>query len=51
MLSNTTYSNEKMYQNLIESTTYLSEKFEVGPDEVLTKPLIDIEFPRVLMLI
>ncbi|KAK2400083.1 hypothetical protein QL285_049814 [Trifolium repens] len=45
MLSRTTYSQQNKYQNPIKSATYLSEKFELRPGEVLAKALYDIEFP------
>ncbi|XP_045812054.1 uncharacterized protein LOC123906229 [Trifolium pratense] len=43
MLSRTTYSQIKSPN--IQSATYLSEKFEVGPGEVVSKTMFDIEFP------
>ncbi|XP_058782475.1 uncharacterized protein LOC131656947 [Vicia villosa] len=46
MLSCTTYSQQNKNQNPIKSKTYLTEKFELGPGEVLAKTIEDIEFPR-----
>ncbi|CAI8603245.1 unnamed protein product [Vicia faba] len=45
ILSSTTYSQQNKNLNQIKSTTYLSEKFELGPGEVLAKGIEDIEFP------
>ena len=43
MLSSTAYS--QINSPNIQSATYLSEKFEVGPGEVVSKGMFDIEFP------
>lgn len=46
MLPCTTHSQPNNNQNPIKSATYLSEKFELGPGQVLAKSIQDIEFPR-----
>ncbi|RHN78186.1 putative stress up-regulated Nod 19 [Medicago truncatula] len=45
MLSSTTYSQLRS-PKVIQSTTYLSKEFEVGPGEVAAKQMFDIEFPK-----
>ncbi|CAK8572347.1 unnamed protein product [Lathyrus sativus] len=46
ILPNTTYSKHQMPQKIIHSAKYVSEKFEIGPGEVVNKALYDIEFPK-----
>jgi hypothetical protein len=45
MLSSTTYSQPQS-PKVIQSTTYLSKEFEVGPGEVADKQMYNIEFPK-----
>ncbi|XP_073220914.1 uncharacterized protein, partial [Cicer arietinum] len=46
MLSSTIYSQQKEYENHIKSATFVSEKFEIGPGNVVSKALMEIEFPK-----
>jgi len=45
MLSSTTYSQPQS-PKVIQSPTYLSKEFEVGPGEVSDKQMFNIEFPK-----
>jgi len=45
MLSSITYSQPQS-PKVIQSTTYLSKEFEVGPGEVANKQIFNIEFPK-----
>ncbi|XP_061358482.1 uncharacterized protein LOC133302684 [Gastrolobium bilobum] len=55
LLSSTTFSfPEKTWlhieppkgHNLVKSATFVSEKFEMGPGTIASKPFYDIEFPK-----
>ncbi|AES76963.1 stress up-regulated Nod 19 protein [Medicago truncatula] len=45
MLSSATYAQPQS-PKVIQSMTYLSKKFEVGPGEVANKQMFNIEFPK-----
>ena len=48
-LSTTTcamYSEDGFVKNNLKSTTFISEKFEIGPGKVAAKNFFDVEFPK-----